>query len=424
MIAKAQRWISYPAILAGLFILWPVVAYMGGQGFTALVGLAALPVLYFAQPKSVPPYALAFIAFILWAMLSTLWSPEGDGLFSGSLSEGSFAISADALRIGLSALAMGAVTFAMRHVSVDAPRSCFVLRTVPAVQAAGVIVTVLAMEPILHVLAPYSDPETEMPQNLMRNANALTLLLPLLLAWLWQGGEKVLRSIAALLVVTLAWAVYTTGSEAAVMALIGMSAAMLVVWRFQKTGLSALFAFTAGYILLAPLIMTQIKGVMRIIGIDFPLSSWSRAHAWQAVGDRIQEAPLAGHGLEASKRWDETFATKPAALEEIVKDTNPDWVWQAYQIIPGHPHNMPLQIWAETGLIGAVLAAGTCLLVSLRLYQVSHIPPIARYAGAGLFGACLIFFSFSYSMWNDAFWSSVALATAAVLLFGRQTAQS
>ena len=424
MIGKAQRWISYPAILAGLFILWPVVAYMGGQGFTALVGLAALPVLYFARPKSVPPYALAFIAFILWAMLSTLWSPEGDGLFSGSLSEGSFAISADALRIGLSALAMGAVIFAVQNVGTEAPRSYRILRMVPAIQLAGVIVTVLAMDHILHLLAPFSDPETEMPQNLMRNVNALMLLLPLFLAWLWQRQETPSRVGAVLLTLIAAWAAHMTGSEAAVIALIGMTGAILVVWRFQKTGLSALFAFMAGYILLAPLIMTQIKALMRMTGGDFALSSWSRAHAWRAVGDRIQEAPLAGHGLEASKRWNETFATKPAALEEIVRDTNPDWVWQAYQIIPGHPHNMPLQIWAETGLIGAVLAAGTCLLVSFRLYQVNHIPPIARYAGAGLFGACLVFFSFSYSMWNDAFWSSVALAAAAVLLFGRQTARS
>jgi len=424
MIVKAQRWISYPAILAGLFVLWPVVAYMGGQGFTALVGLAALPVLYFARPKSVPPYALAFIAFILWAMLSTLWSPEGDGLFSGSLSEGSFAISADALRVALSALAMGAAIFAVQSVDTEAPRSHRILHMVPAIQLAGVIVTVLAMDHILNLLAPFSDPETEMPQNLMRNVNALMLILPLFLAWLWQRQETASRAGAVLLTLIAGWAAHMTGSEAAVIALIGMSGAILVVWRFQKTGLSALFAFMAGYILLAPLIMTHIKALMRMTGGDFALSSWSRAHAWQAVGDRIQEAPLAGHGLEASKRWNETFATKPAALEEIVRDTNPDWVWQAYQIIPGHPHNMPLQIWAETGLIGAILAAGTCLLISLRLYQVSHIPPITRYAGAGLFGACLVFFSFSYSMWNDAFWSSVALATAAVLLFGRQTARS
>ncbi|MEO1643145.1 MAG: O-antigen ligase family protein [Pseudomonadota bacterium] len=423
MSETARRRISYPAILAGLFFLWPIVAYMGGQGFTAGVALAAIPVLFFARPRSVPLYAMVFIAFMAWTVVSSAWSSAGGGLFEGSFADNTFALNAASVRIGLTALCIGGVIFAATQVEPYAPRSLAIFKAIPAVQALGVVVTALFMGAILQALAFSSDPVTEMPQNMMRNVNALTLILPLLSVWLWTRGGLAYRAAAIVWPIAIAWAGLVIGSEAAVLAILLIGVASLIVWRFQRTGFLALFTALGAYIMLAPLIFGGLMQMLRGSGLPIPASFWSRVHAWDSVTDRVTDSALIGHGLEATKTWGETYRDEPARLAEIIADTGlPNAGWEAYSIVPGHPHNMALQIWAETGFVGALLAAVTCLLIGVRLYQLGPIPHIARYAGAGLFAAAFTYFAFSYSMWNEAFWASVALAAAVVILHGRYAA--
>ena len=80
---------------------------------------------------------------------------------------------------------------------------------------------------------------------------------------------------------------------------------------------------------------------------------------------------------------------------------------------------MPLQIWAETGFIGAALAAAFLFFLGSKLKSPSAWSPISKYAAAGLTGACVAICSFAYSMWNEAFWASAILAAAVVLVQAR-----
>ena len=59
-----------------------------------------------------------------------------------------------------------------------------------------------------------------------------------------------------------------------------------------------------------------------------------------------------------------------------------------------------------------------------RLNAPQDWPPISRYAAAGLIGACISVCNFSYSMWNEAFWASAALATAVILLQARHDGEA
>lgn len=423
MIETVRRRISYPAILAGLFVLWPIIAYIGEQGFTAGIALAAIPVLFFAQPKSLPLYAACFIAFMLWVVISSAWSSAGGGLFEGSFAEQTFALNAASVRIGLTGLCIGAVVFAASQVDAYAPRALAVFKAIPVIQAIGVIITALFMGAILQALAFSSDPVTEMPQNMMRNVNALTLILPLLLAWMWRKGGMPYRAAAIAWPLVIAWAAAVIGSQAAIIAIIFIGISSLIERLMERTGFLVLLTLLGSYILLAPFIFDGLIQMLRGTGLPIPASFWSRVHAWDSVTDRITEAPITGHGLEASKTWQGVYADQPARLSEIIADTGlPNAGWEAYAIVPGHPHNMALQIWAETGFIGALLVALTSLFVGVRLYQLGPIPHVAKYAGAGLFGATLAFFAFSYSMWNEAFWGSVALAATFVILHGRYAA--
>ncbi|MEM1036367.1 MAG: O-antigen ligase family protein [Pseudomonadota bacterium] len=420
--------VSYPAILAGLFILWPIVAYLGGQGFTAGVALAAIPVLFYARPKSISLYALAFICFMLWIIASASWSGAERDLFEGSLGGRDFGLNDASLRVGLTALCIGGVAFIATQVNPNAPKSLSIIRGVIAVQIAGVVATALFMDQIIQGLvwlAWSDDPAESMPSNMMRNANAMMLILPVLTAWLWTREGLIHRGAALALVPLAGWAGLVIGSWAAIAAVVLIGAASLIVWLMKRAGFLILFTFLGSYILIAPFILGDMVRILRDAGVPLPASFWSRLHAWDAVTDKVAAAPMIGHGLEASKTWTEAYGQQPAKVAEIVADTGmSESVWQFYSIVPGHPHNMALQIWAETGMVGALLAALTCFLVGVRLYQIGPLSHMARFAGAGLFGATLAFATFSYSMWNEAFWASVALVAAVVILHGQFTAKS
>ena len=121
-----------------------------------------------------------------------------------------------------------------------------------------------------------------------------------------------------------------------------------------------------------------------------------------------------GHGIEASKSWRDTYASYPEWMAQL-----PDF-WAYYPVVPGHPHNMALQIWAETGLIGAGLAALTILLIGWRLPSGDRLRVDIRYAIGGMLASATCLFSFSYSVWNEAFWATLALAVAGLILLSRR----
>ena len=81
---------------------------------------------------------------------------------------------------------------------------------------------------------------------------------------------------------------------------------------------------------------------------------------------------------------------------------------------------MALQIWAETGLVGALLMALAVLLVGWRLPHGGRLRADVRYAIGGMLAATFCLFSFSYSAWNEAFWATLALAVAALVLLSRR----
>ena len=78
-----------------------------------------------------------------------------------------------------------------------------------------------------------------------------------------------------------------------------------------------------------------------------------------------------------------------------------------------------LQIWAETGMIGAVLAALSLVALAFHLPRPGDLPREIRLAIAGLAGAATVIFSFAYSLWNEGFWASLALAAAVIILWHR-----
>ena len=92
---------TFAPYLAAILVLWPIIAYMGAQGYTGAVAIAALLGLVFIRVKGIRIYAIACLAFIAWVVAAGTWSPEANDLLTGSVLAGSFSMDMPGVRFGL-----------------------------------------------------------------------------------------------------------------------------------------------------------------------------------------------------------------------------------------------------------------------------------------------------------------------------------
>ena len=412
-----MRGMSYAPFLAAAFLLWPLTSMAGTQGNVLLLALAAIPALFVARPGIRPAhYLLAGMAFLVWAVASESWSPVSRGIISGTLMGGDFAIRSAGLRIILT-------LFFTTLLIAGA------LRTAPgrAQISSRLILGSLSIHGLLILLSPVfatsvmpvfygDDPLNHSSgfQNLDRGANAFALVLPILVAYVGARPGLAWKGLALMIALASLVSFGVLGSSAAMFGAALMLVAFVIVRVFPKYGLRGLFTAVATYIALAPILMSGLLYMLERSGVNLPGSFQSRAWSWEVVIGKIQEAPLMGHGIEASKSWQDTYAAYPEWMAQL-----PDF-WARYPVVPGHPHNMALQIWAETGAVGAFVAALAVLLIGWRLPIGHNLRTDIRYAIGGMLAAAFCLFSFSYSVWNEAFWSTLALAVVALIVLSRR----
>ena len=96
---------TFAPILAAMLVLWPVIAYMGAQGYSGAVAIAALLGLFFVRIPKLDSLTIVGGAFTLWVVIASFWGPEAEGLLVGDLGAGSFSIEMPGVRFALTALA-------------------------------------------------------------------------------------------------------------------------------------------------------------------------------------------------------------------------------------------------------------------------------------------------------------------------------
>lgn len=410
---------AYAVVFAGLMLLWPVLAALGTLGFAPLVGITGIAALLLSRPQwPIRPYAIFGVLFILWAAVSEFWSPTAATLMTGSLVEGNFAIGARSIIIVLTSL-FAILTLAGAIRTRLSRRGAAFLYAAFGLQAVTILICAAFYEPLLEAIYG-TDPQNAVNgvQNIGRNINIFALVLPLLAALLiFRAGRAGLGGAAVLMAGYFA-AALATDNHAAVLALAGALGAWAVVHFLPRTGLRWLIGGIGAYIAAAPLLVAGLVKASPLFASYLPGSFRSRLWSWEVVIARIGEQPLMGHGLMATRSWRDTFAQYPDWMAQL-----PDF-WARYPVVPGHPHNMALQIWAETGAIGALLAAAALIALAFRLPAPGEMRPEFRLAAAGLVGAGVMIFSFSYSVWAEGFWAGAALITASLILLARQERQA
>lgn len=417
-----RRGLDYAVVLAAAFVLWIPVALFGTQGFSALLGLAAIPAAFFAPLKKTNRIVVAIALLAVWATASSLWSAESTRIIAGNLSHGDFNVDAAGIRILLTTLAgILVIGAALRLPEAGGRRAVYVMLAALAVHGVLTLLMGLLKDVALDAYAPFSDREKEAPQNILRTANAFLLGLPVLVGAACALPDRFRRATLAGLLVLPAIAFVMIGSDVAFLGVCLMLVAIGVVTIWPRGGFKILFTAISMLILASPIVLGVGGKAISNAGVPLPSSVQSRVWAWELTTEKILERPITGHGIEASKEWRETFADRPVLLKEMIDRTGiDDGRWQVYRILPGHPHNMGLQLWAETGLVGVCLAILALLSIGWRLPAPGSLADTERVAIAAMVGASFSLFSLSYSVWNEAFWATVALAIAGIILMSRR----
>ncbi|MEO0465901.1 MAG: O-antigen ligase family protein [Pseudomonadota bacterium] len=412
----------FAPIFAGLMALWPPISFLGALGYTPLLVLSAVFAAPFVRFSFSPrTYVVLVMAFVIWANVTWAWSAANtDPWITGHILSDSFAIKAGGLRLLFLVTGAGILISAMLRIAQGRPR-----------RAAGALVIYF----VLHGLIVFALPWTQdvlidyfyegtfedmrnAEMHILRNANGFAMALAVLVAWAWSKGHISSAVGAGMVVVALASFVLL-GSLSAVVAVFTMVLAIGIARLLPKRGFKVLFGAAGLMVLFTPAVLANIANLIKMLGLELPASTHARAYAWHVVGEKILEKPLLGHGLEASSTWHETYATRPEWLADAGARGENMIAWGQYQIVPGHTHNMAMEIWSETGVIGAALAAFALISLGWRLPSPQQMATPLWVAAAGLFGTALPVFCFSYSAWNDAVWAGLILLSASAILIAK-----
>lgn len=326
------------------------------------------------------PGVVLALGFVAWAAITALWAP-GRGLeLAGKLL---------ALTVfgALFVLAAGADAGMRRMTTSAVSAACAVLIILLGVEA--------TLDMPLTRLTASDLPDWEVAKIPGRGGTVLAAIL-----WAGAGGlllrPTLVRGAAAL--VLLAAGAFAGGQffhTANNLALMAGVAAFVVGWMAPATAIRLVTAALALWLAAAPLSYPLIFSNADL-NAALPFSWSARIEAWNYVAAGVLEQPWFGHGLEAARADNAT-----TILRGIETD-----------IIPTHPHSASLQIWFETGLVGAGLAAAALTLGGQALARACRGKRAAGAATTASFVALGIIANLSYSLWQE-WWDAAMFISAA-----------
>lgn len=389
--------------------LWPLAIALAAVPFVIVLQnrtLAPITLLAFGgvilagwragwRPSAPPLLVWPAVALLGWALVSILWAPEAG-------------------RVVDSVLRLGA-TLALAVLAADALRGAPQSPLIPRAAAIGLglgIAAALFDDLSGHALRAGVRGLREAPLTLsfgLKNAaSVVALLLPLaVFAPVLPRGLRIALGVSGAVV-----ALLLPGESAKLAVLAGLAVGMAAtlaprVTRMSLAGVAALLVLALPWALGAALP----RDVSAL-----PFSAAHRLLIWDFTAERIAERPVLGWGMDGSRAipggTERTSQETRTAFGLTAHDAHHWFIHQ--QMLPLHPHNLPLQIWLELGAVGATLMALLLALVALACRNP---------ASCGAFAAALVISLLSYGMWQ--YWWVAGLMLAAVsapLVGGRKAA--
>lgn len=386
--AGRSRWATLSGwSLTGVFLITPLIAWLAPLSFAPVVtlaGLLSLPT--YRVDEADRPAAIAILVMVVWACVSTVWSPYVPKHLGQST----------ALKLVIECAVYGALVIAGRQ---GTPRSrhwlmralvfgmgllgAFMLMEAATGAAVYQQIRVWTGDPIRPDLAV---------KNVAQGLFVLTLFAPPAIV---AGQRLGLGYWPALpILVGIAWPSHVFGYDAPFVALVAAALSMGLVWLWPRVGPRLLAGFAAFFFLTAPAVVWGLRQLGWYDALQAKVSlSWSeRMGYWSHAQEWISLEPGRGWGLDASRMF-----------------------------APGiilHPHDAALQIWLELGLIGAVSAAVVWVAIFAGLHRDRPDLRVAASAGCGVI--YLTFNAFSFGVWQEWWVALGAMACAICIALQRQ----
>ncbi|MEQ1708608.1 MAG: O-antigen ligase family protein [Terricaulis sp.] len=370
---------------AAFFALLPAAAVSGGLAIAVLIAAAGAvsfrPSLLRQLIEIRPVAVLALLAFIVWAVVSSAWSPYPDHVQAPKL----------AATFGLG------LVFAWAASRADARR----LTRAGCLAAFCVLAALLTVEAIAD-LALNRAVRPEAPDWVLEGNPTRGAVILLALTWavagglsVWGGRWRLMLAATTLLITAILVGQFHQlanvigfglGLCAFALGLVAPRIAPLLV-----TGAAASWMAAAPF--LTPLAFADPRFVETL-----PYSWAARAGIWDYVCGRIAERPWIGHGLDASR-----------AVHDFIEVQG-----RATEAVPLHPHSASLQIWFETGLIGVALGAAALVAGGWSLSRAFAQNRAAAAAACGTIAALSFIANVSYGIWQEWWIATMFLAAAAI----------
>ena len=368
--------------IAVFFALLPAVAGGGAMAMPVLLclaGAAAFSPTVLRQAVENRPWWLWFLlAFSLWAGISSMWSAQPG--------------SPQAYK--LAALVPLGLLFA----TATARASNRELARAAAAAAFFVLAALLAVEIAFDMpLNRAANPDTH-PGEVVRNLNrGITVLLALT----WAAAAALLANrravLAGAVILIAALPSLPFGLWANVIAFGVGLAAFALAFAAPRIAIIAVSGGLAVWMLAAPFVTPLILANPRLV--DALPESWAqRAGIWDYVCAEILERPWIGRGLDAARAVSDRIEVRGVDMRAI----------------PLHPHSGSLQIWYETGAVGAVLAALTLVAGGLALARAFKDNRIAAAAAAASLASLGVIANVSFGIWQE-WWNATMFVVAALV---------
>lgn len=382
-----------------------VAGHAGGLGMTPLVTLAGIIGLLtrdISQAKSqlrdvlMTPWVMALALFFGWIMVTTLWSSYQPSGMNNALM-----LFLGVIFYDLGRRAMIRAAGDSRVHPVNALQKLLIY--LPVIAGVVLCLDLASGFGLSYAFDPPSAGEALYKRRhdaIMNTANGIVFLIlmsaPAVIIMLWTRYRGPI--IAVLLLALIVISAVLNGLSVAVVAIILSITAMLLAAFYPKITLRALTAASMMLVGFAPIVSALAMTCSNNCKASLPFSWEHRLVTWSYVGERIREHPIVGHGFDASRTFDATFKTRGFDMS----------------VVSLHPHNAGLQIWLETGIIGAILAVVFLWYLGLEALKFAQGGRARAMATAGVFAPVILISSVSYGVWQNWWWATLFI-TAGIL---------
>ncbi len=387
--------------------LWPLIAFAGGLGYSPLLLIAAIVCSPIGGPKiRLRLYMFAILLALEFVAASARWSPRPISLVDFDPKTMSIAVRFEVARVGLAFLWTAVLIEAARTLSPKQARNVVRVATI-AILLQLVVVAVLAMfeKKVLDVFLPIEGNEGEGVQNISRNGIIMALAAPFLIV----GAGRTLSFSRALFVEIAVFVVVlavlaTRGVNGGIVSTAAGLLSVAIVRLFPVNGFRILGGMIASIIMGTPFVIGYLsRGAEATLATDS--NNW-RLAIWRKVIEVIDKDPIFGQGL---------------GVLRTMRERIPSGVFKGELYVPNHAHNMVLQLWAETGAIGASLVALAIVLAGFRMPEPRKLG-VAGFLAAALAGGFIAIALVSFDLWNDWWWATAGLLSALIVVMMRAEA--